>query len=232
MQIDKLSWDSDFFGYPVGRLQIADLEELDNDHFIKMAQPFQLVYVFSSVPLAVNFLKHVDTKTTLSQSLSNTFKTRQDDPHLCSFMEEIHPYEDLERLALESGIYSRFKVDTNFALNEYERLYTKWIENSVKNKKAFNTGIYFKDKKLLGFTTVEEKTTALADIGLVAVDPVARGKGIGTLLIEDAKKKAYERSFKKIQVVTQAANVSAIALYERCNFNIEEQKYIYHYWNK
>lgn len=231
MQIEKLAWDSGFFGYPIGKLQIATFEELDNTLFESIARPFQLVYVFSSVPLRSNLLKHVDTKTTLSQTLGDAIKL-EDDPYVCSFVNGVHSYENLEQLALESGVYSRFKVDTNFKSNEYERLYTKWIQNSVKDHGAFNTGIYYKNEKILGFTTVEKKTATLADIGLVAVDSSARGKGIGTLLIEDAKKKAYKKGFRKIQVVTQAANTSAIALYERCNFNIEEQKYIYHHWNK
>jgi len=232
MHIDKLAWDSDFFGYQVGKFQISDSETLDEDQFLMIAQKFRLVYVFSQEPLNIEFLKHVDTKTTLSQTLTDTFNTEQSNSYLCSFDKKIHSYKNLENLALESGVYSRFKVDTNFEANEYERLYAKWIENSVNGKHTINTGIYYKDGKILGFTTVEEKTKVLADIGLVAVDPSTRGRGIGTLLIEDAKKQAIQRGYKKVQVVTQAANVSAITLYKRCNFDIEEQLYIYHYWNK
>ena len=132
MQIEKLAWDSGFFGYPIGKLQIATFEELDNTLFESIARPFQLVYVFSSVPLRSNLLKHVDTKTTLSQTLGDAIKL-EDDPYVCSFVNGVHSYENLEQLALESGVYSRFKVDTNFKSNEYERLYTKWIQNSVKD---------------------------------------------------------------------------------------------------
>jgi dTDP-4-amino-4,6-dideoxy-D-galactose acyltransferase len=71
-----------------------------------------------------------------------------------------------------------------------------------------------------------------ASIGLIAVDPEFSGKGIGTALVYAAKNWASQNQFSIGQVVTQAANHSACALYEKCGYNAEKTVGFYHFWLK
>ncbi len=232
MDIQKLQWDSDFFGYPVGKVEFSNKGEFSYELFRKEAHKFKLVYIFSNEMLENDKLNLVDLKVVLSQKLTPKMGFISIDENIKSYNEVDYDYQQLKDLALASGVYSRFNNDENFEENEYTKLYERWIENLAIRGRAFDICIYCEYNKILGFTTIEEKTPQLADIGLVAVDKLARGKGIGTKLIENAKHRAYLKGFKAIQVVTQSANIRAVELYKRCNFKIENQNYIYHYWNK
>jgi ribosomal protein S18 acetylase RimI-like enzyme len=140
-------------------------------------------------------------------------------------------FKTLEKLTLLSGTYSRFRLDKHFKKKEYESLYKQWIYNSVYKEKALEVIVYKENNSILGFTTLEKKTNNLLDISLVAVDETARGKKIGTQLIEYSINYALKNGYSKIQVVTQQNNLPAVNLYKKCGFRIKSTEYIYHYWN-
>ena len=150
---------------------------------------------------------------------------------ISSFNRNKHNINELKQLALESGIYSRFYIDSNFRSNEYQKLYLHWIENCINGNLAFDILVASDKNKMLGFTTVNKKSPDIANIGLVAVDSFSRGNGIGFNLINKTIIKAEQAGFRFIQVVTQLNNVPAIKLYEKTNFKIKEVINIYHYWN-
>jgi dTDP-4-amino-4,6-dideoxy-D-galactose acyltransferase len=186
------------------------------------------VYVFSSIKLDYENLKLVDTKLTFSKDLKKMIIPQ--DGNLQLFKKGKHNFEKLEKLALVSGEFSRFKLDDNFNKNDYHSLYKQWIYNSVYKQKALNTMIYTEENKILGFTTLEKKTNLLCDISLVAVDEKARGKKIGRKLIDYTIFQASNKHFNKIQVVTQQNNIPAVGLYKKCGFRLTKTEYIYHYW--
>jgi GNAT superfamily N-acetyltransferase len=52
----------------------------------------------------------------------------------------------------------------------------------------------------------------------MAVDPVARGSGIGWALMKRIEEHATERGFKRLYLSTTPFLVGAIRLYEKCGF--------------
>ena len=56
--IQRLDWDSDFFGYEVGKLEIVDIINFNFDVFKNEAKKFKLVCVFSNLELNVLILLH------------------------------------------------------------------------------------------------------------------------------------------------------------------------------
>ena len=230
-----LNWDSTFFGYEVGRLDISSIKNFDIFKFKEESKKYRLIYVYSNEKLKMNSdFKLVDEKVTYFQKIdaNNLAANAIQNFPICSFKREHADINQLRQLALESGIYSRFNVDTNFTNNEYQRLYLEWIENSVNGNLAYEILIACKEKRIAGFTTIGKKSPELADIGLVAVDNACRGKGIGFNLINETIKRAKEKSFEFIQVVTQRNNTPACKLYEKTNFKVKEIINIYHYWNQ
>ncbi|RZK20313.1 MAG: GNAT family N-acetyltransferase, partial [Flavobacterium sp.] len=148
------------------------------------------------------------------------------------FINDQKSYSEILDLTLQSGVYSRFSLDSNFKNDEYEKLYTEWINKSISKEVAVEVLVKNIDNTVVGFSTLTQKSDYLADIGLVAVDSKYRGRGIGKEVILNTILEAHNRGFKSIQVVTQLDNGPANTLYQSSGFSKESIKYIYHLWNK
>ncbi len=229
MMIEKLEWDSNFFGYPVGKCLVEDDFFFDIQKLELEARKFKLVYLFSSNKLQTDKIKLVDIKLTFHKRIKGINILA--DENLKTFTPDKDSYEMLERLALMSGVYSRFNIDSKFYNNEYESLYKQWIYNAVNDKKNSKVFIYKQDTEILGFVSLEKKSAHLSDIGLVSVDKNSRGKSIGSKLITFTENKALENNTRNIQVVTQQNNLPAVNLYRKCGYNLKNKEYVYHYWN-
>ena len=229
MKIEKLDWDSDFFGYDVGKIVVSENDDFDIKKLRDESNSYKLIYIFSDIKLNHSYINIVDTKLTLEKKIDNS--NVLDEDSLFFYDSKNEAYEEIEALALISGKYSRFRLDKNFKNNEYVRLYKKWIHNLLLKKEQVDIIVYKTNNKIIGFTSIEEKENLLFDIGLVAVNSGYRGKGIGAKLINYATRYAYLKGGGDIQVITQEKNVPALNLYEKCGFRISKVEYIYHFWN-
>lgn len=230
-KIERLCWDTNFFGYEIGKILVENPNNFDIEKFKTEATSFKLVYVFSKEELSYNGLNLVDRKVVFLQKNILSIKPVQFEREIQSFSKKKHDLEQLINLGLKSGVYSRFNVDPNFLNNEYSKLYREWVMNSIKGKLAFDILVSSQGDEILGFATLSQKNKDLADIGLVAVHEKARGKGIATALINQTVQTAKQQNFKNIQVVTQSNNIPAKKLYTKTNFTPTEKTNIYHYWN-
>ncbi len=229
--IQFLDWDSNFLGYKVGKAEPASEEDL-----VKLAEEarkgqYRLIYVFvenslkfvSEACLAKGWFLADKKQTYLrlsgeegSEFLKNIVEVKEVSPELTD-------------LALQSGVYSRFKVDSNFNQKTYEGLYKTWIERSVKREIAEQVWGYYHGGQLAGMLTFGIKN-GRADIGLLAVGDNFRGLGIGATLVKKAVNYAFESNIKEIQVVTQGDNSPAVSLYNKGGFSLESQINIFHLW--
>ena len=226
--VKKLEWDSNFFGYPVGLFVVNPLHEFPYTEFIEESQKFKLVYIFSSLELN-NFrtLKLVDKKVILTKKISqdNNFDVPLE------FDNKLHSYEQLSNLAYLSGIYSRFKIDSNFLEDDFFKIYKEWLDKSLDKKLAFGVFIKHIENKVAGFISVGKKDKETAKIGLIAVDKAFQGRNLATKLIQNAEHISILNKYKSIEVATQLENIPAVNLYKKNGFNIESITNIYHYWN-
>lgn len=226
--IKKLEWDTAFFGYRVGQFLVKTGEKVDVQNLLNEAENYKLVYVISDDKINSFFkgLKLVDTKTTfVKQELT---KADGVDFNLVDYL----PGQDekLQKLALQSGVYSRFRIDPNFVNKEFEKLYQKWLADSVNKIVADNVIIFNEHGECNGFITVKFQNE-FAQIGLIAVDEKSRGNGVGLALLNYVNNLAINNGLDKIKVVTQLENMAAMKLYEKAGYSIESKKYIYHLWN-
>lgn len=228
--IDRLQWDSAFFGLRIGRTDIASNEEWSmlQQEAISLRKQYDLIYVFSEqeLPTDSNKVRLVDTKTIYAKSIDSSTIM----PATVEHYQESLPNADLYRLALVSGVYSRFRLDDSLPTDSYERMYRCWIERSVDGSMADFVFVHRADNQIDGMITLKIDND-IAHIGLVAVDEGAQGKGIGTMLIKAVE--AYLQSNTKVRhlkVATQWANKPACHLYEKNGFVVEEKTNIYHWW--
>jgi len=237
MTIEHLKWDSDFFGKSIASTSIdfSNKETEVISEILSCKKRYELVYIntpedyfFSRDVLVSQNIALVDTKITYHGLVENV---KPDfDEHISIFSsEEINP--DLLSLSLQSGAHSRFKKDTNFKNGEFEKLFTKWIENSVNGNIADAVFVYKNDEKISGMVTVSiDKASDACKIGLIAVDQSAQSKGIGSKLMEAVKTYALSHSLRNIEVVTQLENKQACTFYEKCGLSVKSKTNIYHFW--
>ncbi len=232
--IELLAWDSHFFGYPVARI-VLDQKGTDHlDDLFKQlhSEKTRLAYFFVS-PVEKEINEYILNKGGILVDQKTVFlkapEAHSDISNAITEFQGTEINEDLIGLALQAGIFSRFRIDENFTKKEYERLYIEWISKSISKEISFKTLVALEGSDLLGITTLDDNKSYV-HIGLVAVDEKYRGRGIGRDLILSADTIAFNMGFKEIRVVTQLQNKGACTLYEKCSFYIEKITNVYHYW--
>ena len=227
--IEKLEWDSAFFGYQVGKVILKSIDEYDLINLVN-ERSMKLIYIFSDVPVIHDKLFHSDTKVVFHKNLHNILDKLIYQSDCITYDEKIFSYHKLEELTIESGKFSRFRIDPKFKNNEFEKLYKEWISKSCRKEIALEVLVYMVNKELAGFITITKKSKTLSDIGLIAVNPRYQGKGIGSILIKAAEEYSIRNGFTEIQVVTQEFNKNAVKLYLKNNFKLDQRTFVYHYW--
>jgi dTDP-4-amino-4,6-dideoxy-D-galactose acyltransferase len=233
-----LEWDSQFFGYKIVGIKAFELELNRLNNIIKelSEKDIKLAYCFAAPEdkTSNDSFNHVSG---LLVDEKITYFTRISDLRSFPISNNIIPYdlryasEKLKSLALQSGVYSRFKIDPDFRNNEFEKLYLEWIEKSVSKILSTAVLIYKEDQEILGFVTLALHNNT-GSIGLIAVDEKQRGKAIGKKLVNAALLYFKEKKITELEVVTQKANIMACRFYESCGFEIKNIVNIYHLWIK
>ena len=233
----KLDWDSDFFSYNVSRIEglLLEKQDIKNIEYLMNKNEIELSYYSTSRELSPYIYEIseldivlVDKKTTYIKEINPDLEI---DKSITSIDQNTIYKEKLIDLAIQSGIYSRFNVDKRIGKDKFEEMYALWMINSLNRKIAKEVLVFSKNNDLSGFVTLGEKNNR-ADIGIIAVDHISRGKGIGKILMTSAEKLFSNLGYKSIQVVTQGDNNPACRLYESCRYKVDTVEFFYHIWRK
>lgn len=230
MTLQPLKWDSKFFNLKIGK--ITDVEQPLSAQEIK---EYDLIYIEQLNDKKIKKKSATLFNIEYTDKKINYLKTlKKGTPQVHGNIKEYHfktANKKLTDLAIQSGVYSRFKLDSQFSDEWYKKLYIQWIKNSVKKKSADVVLVYGDVKKPEGFITLLFKGQ-LAQIGLIAVDAEHQNKGIGKALIGAAEYFAEKNNCTKLQVITQSENKNACHFYEKRGFKKESIIYTHHHWNK
>lgn len=229
MEIVPLHWDSDFFGLRIAKAIVASEEDIValSRQEGGLRNHFDLMYIFSEPSLEMPFegARLVDKKAVFSLNAPKHFES---DPAIRSW-ESPEASNALISLALVSGKYSRFKLDETLPAGSYERLYTRWIEQSVNKAMATDVFCYMTDDAPRGLVTLDFHD-GQGVIGLVAVDEDYQHRGIGKALIKHAISYVHDIRGERLSVATQMDNEPACRLYSGCGFSLESVTKIWHWW--
>ncbi len=229
----ELTWDSNFFGKKIGRIDIThNYTDLIKDLENTFKQQYDLVYVFGgkSTEIPTEILtrfngKLIDRKITYSAKIEDlSTKT----------MVKIKEFDQkngnsLYNLAYLSGTHSRFRLDDGLGIENFRRLYREWIDKSVSHQIAKKVFIYEKNGQISGMVTLGVKENT-ATIGLIAVDEGLQGKGVGMSLIDACVQYCKVENIISLDVPTQLDNTQACQFYEKCGFTEKTIQNIYHFW--
>lgn len=237
MKIEKLDWDSEFFGRKIGRLIIANENDFDVNQFIHEAEAsFDLVYVFSlqkmlSANIVTNAqLSMVDIMVTMSIPFEENKYIGGDYEFRTSLTNEelIRCYEISEQIA----VVSRFYTEPLIGEIKTKQLYRKWIDNAINH--TFSDGLFLQrvDNEIVGIhlikTSVEDFTGYFT---LTGVDVKYNRMGLGSKLWNQSF--AYWANEMKINEIFSPfsfQNKESLNFHLKSGFNkVEDIKYLYHY---
>jgi len=230
MKVNKLDWDSDFFGLRIGKADIVS----DDDGKILASQAdslregYDLVYVFAhhGLEFAAPNAKLVDIKTVYSL---RDFTDCEKNSKVMVWDGKSGVTDELFHLALVSGEFSRFKIDGHFPTGSFERLYSRWIEQSVNQTMASEVFCYMVEDLPRGLITLNRKGNE-GTIGLVAIHESFQHRGIGSAMMRHVIWYAREHHCDRLSVATQRENVSACKFYEKAGFLVESETDVWHWW--
>jgi len=232
-QIELLKWDTDFFKFPIGRLEIDSFNSLGEIQKALDESSFRVVCIQIENPTK----DEIEQISRLAPLMDEKviFEKRVCSVPL-SASQRIEKYKgsitsELLALAWTSGTFSRFNLDANFR-PYFKQLYQSWLERSIQGDLADAVFVAYDGSLPVGFVTVAYQEEMSGKIGLIAVSWDYRRKGIASLLLRNAEAWCHENEYKVIQVATQARNVSACRLYEKYGYQHKTKFGIFHYWKE
>lgn len=210
--IEFLAWDSEFFGFKIGRL---NLQDANYDEAEAKEEGFKCVYLYASQPLKTL----PKSATLMDERVEYSWIRRPDNTENAPHIVQAKAEDLTQLLPLVPGAFtdSRFYRDSRFDRARVQQFFERWLENSFCGFADY----VLTDSQRQSFVTVKNDR-----IGIIAVGTEARGRGLGKALLAEVQ----NRSQGHIWVATQSQNLSARRLYEACDFHISETAYIYHSW--
>ncbi|GAA4370435.1 hypothetical protein GCM10023185_44880 [Hymenobacter saemangeumensis] len=232
-KLEKLPWDSQWLGLPVARY-VADAGTMaEAQAAAKEAREGGIRLLYLVMPphsreevsgIQALGARLLDEK--LSYVMALVAERPVELPHGLVLQKVKAPVSPLEELAIQSGAYSRFRLDARIGPAAFEALYRRWLHQSVEKGDVWTIQSAGKE---LGLLALGQRGTMLS-IELLAVAPPARRRRLGRLLVACAAREARQQGLDGLQVVTQGANEPARRLYESCGFELARTEYVYHWW--
>lgn len=226
-----VDWDSSFFGFNIARINRESIRQKELAIILNdlKKKKYRLVYLYVSekifYSLAFFDMKFIYKKIKYAK---NKLLYHEIDERIKRY-EMPYPTEQMIDLAIESGIYSRFKLDENIDENKFNELYKKWIVNSVNKKFGQGVFIYEIDDKQAGLATFDQYQDT-GKIGIIAVDKSYRRLNIASSLLNAAECYLFDAGCNVVTIVTQDCNKPACQLYEKNGYQIHDTAYVYHIW--
>lgn len=227
MKLKSLSWDSTFFNLKVGELILDNAQEISS----VIQDDLDLIYVksFKKISLVLDHYTCSYTETKLIFERNIVKKNTGLDNNIMSVYSSEIDRNGLYRLALESGKYSRFKLDPNFSERNFKDLFKAWIDNSLNGSFSDGFLVYKLSEKIVGFVTYHMHDD-YASIGLIAVDLEQQGTGVGSQLIRAVENQLLQEGITNLRIPTQLKNKEACNFYQKLGYSPLEKTEIKHYW--
>ena len=233
-----LEWDSRFFGRRIARLTLPRLTPEAATAVLAWCRTKQIACLYfladaddsETTQLAAEHgFQLVDVRLTLEHGGPAEFASSAR-----SVEASIRPFTTadlpaLRGLAGRAHRDSRFFFDPHFSPARSQQLFETWIENSCNDRRE-QVFVAEVEGQPAGYVACQIVNAQTGQIGLLGVDAVAQGRGVGTRLITSALRWFAARGATRVIVVTQGRNVRAQRLYQKCGFVTAALQLWYHRW--
>jgi ribosomal protein S18 acetylase RimI-like enzyme len=231
-----LPWDTNHFGFPIGRLLPTTVPEDEMPDILRMVDDagIRCLYWLSDPGASQVRLAHrsgfqmVDMRVELEIRLGPEPSAAFDRDAIRKAEEP--DLEPLKILASRSHRNTRFYSDPGFPVERVDALYAAWIKRSFHDpsQELLVSGPVGMPDGYVAAGVSEEKH---GSIGLVAVDEGRRGAGLGSYLVKASMAGLARRGATQVSVVTQGENERALRLYEKLGFSERSRLAWFHRWS-
>jgi dTDP-4-amino-4,6-dideoxy-D-galactose acyltransferase len=230
----RLPWDTNHFGFPIGRLITESPSE---DALLRALRSAELaglrcLYWLSDTTTSRrevaerNGFRLVDTRLEFEIRLpTHTSPTQKAQNIRVAEESDLDP---LKVLAAKGHRNTRFYADGQFPIDRADAMYAAWIEGSFRDptQSVYISGPPGEPSGYIAFGSSEGKGV----IGLVGVEESEKGKGLGSALVTEAVCRFAEQGVEQVDVVTQGDNRAAVRLYTRLGFSERKRAAWFHRW--
>lgn len=232
-RIRRLDWDSDFFGFPIGRIDLDGAGRTDIEAAEASARADGLRCLYAALdptadgPRTVELqrlgYRFVDAATLFELRTSEPAIDRPDGTEF-----RLGTPDDVEEVA---GIvelmaaWSRYAVDEGFGIDAARRLQSAWLARAV-DPAAQNHSLMVatQDGEIIAFIGRVREPHPRVD----AVGTTRRGSGAARYLIETARGWAGDRPLLGGPIA--ARNVPSLRYVSHCNYRVCRVEYLFHRW--
>ncbi len=239
VRVVPLPWDTEFLGFRVGRLEQRRLgkealhralDAFHNEDGRLVYWPSDPEHRSSQEAAAAEGGRLVDWKTRFHLVLGSVPSGDASAVPIKAW-DGLFPDSRLRELAIQSSAHSRFRQDPDLPEGCAEDLYRRWIDRSLRGELADTVLVAHGEANATGMITLIARE-GIGEIGLLAVDEAARGRGTGAALISAGLVWFWGHGCRAVEVVTQGENQAACRLYTRCGFRISQVDAFYHFWRR
>lgn len=235
MSYELLAWDSEFFGFPIGRISDQDGSDAIA-HSVARADEDGircLYYLVAADHLAAlhEALRHgfkpydirVEFERSLDASGSHDGDVVVRDAGLAD--ERV-----LAQLAAQAITATRFTLDDHFPQDRIPVLYAEWVRRGLKSASARRVLLA---EPAAGFVVCGLTTQDLVGtIELIGVAPNFTRRGISRVLMSRAHALMLEAGSERARVVTQGRNIAAQRLYQGLGYKTITVAWWLHRWRE
>ena len=231
-----LKWDSDFFGFPIGKLQgrllrekIPDVLAWSQKNRIRclyfLCPPNDLPSITSAENLGFHL---VDIRCDYTAPMRQIASPAGSIKGLQAPLRKDVP--DLQMLAATAFEDSRFNFDPQFHPKRVAEMYRLWIKKSCDGW-ADKVWIIRQQGQVTGFITCHlEEAGRAGRIGLFAVKKKFRSHGVGSSLMAAAGDYFIKKGVRQFKITTQGRNIPAQCLFAKFGLRIAAMHLWYHKW--
>jgi dTDP-4-amino-4,6-dideoxy-D-galactose acyltransferase len=233
LSIRHLEWDSNFFNFKVGYLDIGGRE-----HYLgailsqARCAEYRCLYSLidaedraAALTLSSRGFSLTDVRIELTREVS--------DPIHPALMYDLRlgTEDDVECLALASkGTFnkSRFYSDPHFPRRHCDELYNEWIRRDCTTKDRMMV-VAESRGWLAGFWSASI-SEGIGQTGLGFVDPLFRGMGVPASMMAFMSDQLEKCGVGVLRAATQGSNIPAVKMHLNCGFKFSGTKLWYHGW--
>lgn len=233
-----LEWDSQFFGFRIGRVLTGQLDPADIGRILDWARDREIRCLYFLIDfndyetvrsLEKNGFHLVDIRLTLETTLRKSIQGETAVPEC--LIRHVRPSDmpALQDIAQVSHTDSRFFFDRHFPRAQCGDLYRRWLQRDAADSA---TTLFVADLRgePAGYLACRLEGDETATISLVGIGERARGRGIGKQLIRAAMDHMFKQGRQRMEVVTQGRNIAAQRLYQGAGFRTAALQIWFHRW--
>jgi ribosomal protein S18 acetylase RimI-like enzyme len=237
---EYLDWDSEFFGFHIGRINRSYLtpDLLKEINSWSVQNSIECLYFLANLDKPdslylseISGFHLVEIRITYDYHLENWDPERYpaDGQNLVVRAFEEPDLPQMQEIARDSYENSRFYFDDRFSKSMCQKYYQTWIKKSSQGG-AEMVLVAEADERILGYITGNIDSPGEGQLELTAVDSRYRRKGVGQTLFRNALTWYINHGTRRITVATQGRNVTTQRMIEKHGFLKESVQPYFHKW--